>query len=577
LEDRSVPAAATAVFTAVNGTLTITGATVPEPIDDNLSVQLIAGKVAVLENNTTSIPITDGINPTALSVTLLTLKSIVVNAGDGDDTIFISPVFIKPATINGGLGEDVLTGGSGNDQINGEDGIDFLFGGKGNDTITGGTGDGQTIDGQVGNDLLTGGAEVDDIFGGFGNDSINGGGGDDRLRGDDPTDKIGGKDTIHGEDGDDIILSGRGNDIITGGDGNDLIEAGDGNDTVTGGDDDDGPDLDADADSIYGGTGNDSLGGGWGRDLIYGEVGNDVLLGGAGEDILSGGFGIDSFTGHGTNVGDALDVNNFDTYRDEFDLSRPINIRAEVKDIAVTELGIQAALGGIAAVANNQTNFKIASRIRYLGSGEYLVKLGLDEDISSIGGWVPVQFNGTWTDNDPRPSAQERFLPKRDAREFWTILVHRAVAQSLTGTYDPFVHYDQATYEGLHTSLTNSSDFIGELTGVLPGTPIALPGGFSFIDLKASLPLGAWFTAQAVPPVTPLAGIAENQFYAVTRVFTVLGVNYITLYNASGFDHGVAATPTNTLDQFGKPVDDGFITLKESDFLANFATLYRNN
>lgn len=576
LEGRSVPAAATAVFTASTGTLTVEGGTAPDDINDDLSVELISGKVDVKQDGT-SLAITDGVNP--VNITLAMLKGIVVNAGAGNDTVFIFAAINKPATLNGGAGDDALTGGSGNDVINGEDDVDMLFGGKGNDVINAGDGDGQNLDGGFGNDSLTGGAEGDDIYGGFGNDTINAGSGDDRLRGDDPTDRKGGNDTINGDDGNDTIVSGRGNDNINGGNGNDVIEAGDGNDTVTSGPDDVGTDLDADADSIYGGTGNDLLKGGWGRDLIYGEAGNDSLIGGAGDDNLSGGIGIDSFIGHGTpiglNVGLATDLDNFDTYRDEFNLSRPINGKAEVKDIAITELGIQAALAGMAAVANNSTNFKIAGRIRYLGTGDYLVKLGQDDDSNPATsgntdpfGWVPVHFDGTWTDNDPRPNAQERFNPKKDAREFWTILLHRAVTQSLDGSYDPFAHYSQSEYDALDTALTNSADFIQQMTGMGADGPIA----YNFNDLRTSLPLGIWFTAKA-----GAAPVVANQFYAITKVSIVLGVNYVTLYNPSGFDQGAApATPTATLDQLGKPVEDGSITLRESEFTASFTDIFKN-
>ena len=53
--------------------------------------------------------------------------------------------------INGGDGNDTLTGNSQNDVVTGDDGNDTLSGGDGNDTLTGGDG----------NDSLTGGAGND--------------------------------------------------------------------------------------------------------------------------------------------------------------------------------------------------------------------------------------------------------------------------------------------------------------------------------------------------------------------------------------------------------------------------------
>jgi hypothetical protein len=241
-------------------------------------------------------------------------------------------------------------------------------------------------------------------------------------------------------------------------------------------------------------------------------------------------------------------------------------------------LGIQAALAGIAAVANNQKSLSIASRIRYLGSGEYLVKVGPDTDInpdqSSTNpfGWVPVHFDGSWTDNDPRPSALERSPNAKDAREFWTVLLHRAVTQSFNGSYDPFTHYTQGAYEALDTRLTNAADFIEGFTGAAP-TAFALPGGLTFADLMSNLALGFWFSAKA--GATPVAGVVANQFYAITKAFSAGGVDYVTLYNPSGFDRGTdpAGLP---LDAKGTVANDGFITLLASDFFASFATAYKS-
>ena len=68
-----------------------------------------------------------------------------------------APVIDEPViedetgTINGGNGNDLLVGGTGNDTINGGNGDDNLDGGTGNDTLIGGSG----------NDLLTGGKGAD--------------------------------------------------------------------------------------------------------------------------------------------------------------------------------------------------------------------------------------------------------------------------------------------------------------------------------------------------------------------------------------------------------------------------------
>jgi Ca2+-binding RTX toxin-like protein len=587
IEDRTVPDA-TASFAA--GVLTVTGDA--GVVNDDLSVELVAGRVKVFKNATTSHDALPIANEPAKGLRQKALTKIVVDAGDGNDTVFISAAIKKRAELHGGNGNDNLTGGSGNDLIFGDDGVDSLNGGKGNDTISGGNGDGflqgDVIIGGDGNDSLTGGPQDDEIFGGAGNDTIHGGAGDDHLRGDDPAAKKGGNDVIFGEDGDDIITGGKGNDSLDGGNGNDTIEGGDGNDTIVGGADFDlnftGPDEmgagAADADVIYGGAGNDSLVGGWGNDQLHGEAGNDTLKGGVGQDLLSGGLGQDTFIGDGVtggNSGSPTDEGNFDTYKDEFDLTKPIlGKSASVKDIAPTELAIQPVLAGLAAVANNQTNFNIAGRIRYLGDGDYLVKLGKSDEINpdpsspNPFGWVPVHFDGTWTDNDPRPSAQERFPNARDSREFWPILFDRAIATSFNASYDPLSYYTQADYENLDARLTHPEAVVEEVTGA-GSTIFALspspPAGFTVNDIKTDLALGKWLTVTASG--SPGLGLQADQAYAITNVKTGKKGNFITLYNPSGFDKGTS--PLGTID-IGKPADDGFITLSESDFFANFVT-----
>jgi RTX calcium-binding nonapeptide repeat (4 copies) len=592
LEDRSVPAVSA---TFGGGILTVTG----DGADNILSIEAVAGQAKVFE--------TVGGTPTEVAIaggpaTLGLLASITVNAGAGNDTVTVANSIKAPATLNGETGSDNLSGGGGadtivtgtdttgdtangndgNDTITGGPGSDLLNGGKGNDVITGGAGV-NNITGGDGNDILTGGTDIDDISGNNGSDSIDGGGGPDRLRGDDAKQK--GNDTVKGSAGDDIITGGGGNDVLDGGAGSDKIEGGEGNDALTGGPDTAGV-GDFDADSLYGGNGNDTIGGGDGNDFLYGEAGKDSLTGGAGMDLLSGGLNRDFFVGHGaTAPGLATDPGNFDTYQDEFDLTKPINGKAEAKDIAVTELGVQGVLGGLASVANNQTNYKIASRIRYLGTGEYLVKLGPAGDISDDPGspnpfgYVQVHFDGTWTDNDPRPSANERTLPassSTELREFWTVLFARAVTQSLAPGYDPFLHYTQAAYEAQDARLTNPGAVIEALTSETT-TAFALssspPPGFTFSEIQTNLASAQWLTAVSkASPTVP--GLAASQAYAITKAFAAAGVNYITLYNPSGFDKG--ASPTGALDETGKPTDNGYITITADEFFNNFATGYVN-
>ncbi len=64
--------------------------------------------------------------------------------------------------MNGGAGNDTLSGKLGDDTLNGDAGNDILRGGHGDDTLNGGAGD-DVLRGGMGNDTLTGG-DGDDTF-----------------------------------------------------------------------------------------------------------------------------------------------------------------------------------------------------------------------------------------------------------------------------------------------------------------------------------------------------------------------------------------------------------------------------
>src|SRR5262249_28263644 len=95
------------------------------------------------------------------------VTAIAINAGAGNDTVRIDDsggVVGVPATIDGGSGDDKLTGASEADTLLGGDGNDTLTGGRGNDVAQGGGGDdtfswnpgdaSDTLEGQKGNDTM---------------------------------------------------------------------------------------------------------------------------------------------------------------------------------------------------------------------------------------------------------------------------------------------------------------------------------------------------------------------------------------------------------------------------------------
>lgn len=253
---------------------------------------------------------------------------------------------------DGGTGNDVIVGGSGNDKLHGWTGSDRIHGGGGEDHIWGWTGT-NTIYGDAAKDTIWGGDGVDRIYGAGGKDEIFGAGGNDVIDGGAERDWLigeGGNDVIRGGTGDDYIDGSAGDDFLSGGDGRDELHPEDGNDRVYGGAGPDfiyagaingnargadyysggagreqdlvsytqySEDLVADADGvkgddgakgegdtiatdverIWGGSGNDKLSGGPGDHSLDGGPGNDTLRGGAGADFLFGGPGTDLLFG----------------------------------------------------------------------------------------------------------------------------------------------------------------------------------------------------------------------------------------------------------------------------------------
>lgn len=201
--------------------------------------------------------------------------AVITTEDDGDTaesvtSLEIEVAVVEPVIANGTSGNDTLEGGGGDDTLSGSHGNDKLFGYGGDDHLDGGNGN-DSLFGDIGDDVLIGGHNNDTLDGGAGDDDLDGGTGNDKL---------------YGGAGNDDIIGGDGKDTIEGGDGNDTIDAGSDKDTVDGGEGDD---------YIFGDHGNDKLYGGAGDDTIDGGTGDDTIEGGAGNDVLTGGWGDDTF------------------------------------------------------------------------------------------------------------------------------------------------------------------------------------------------------------------------------------------------------------------------------------------
>jgi Ca2+-binding RTX toxin-like protein len=158
----------------------------------------------------------------------------VVWAGDGSDVIYDAA---RSADVfHGGAGSDLVAYSNRSKAIVADaDGVSGDDGESGEqDTIDL---DVEGLEGGSGNDRLTGNASANHLDGNGGNDVLVGLGGNDRLEG------YGGKDTADGGAGDDEVYGGFDNDTLTGGTGADLLVGSDGNDKLAG---------DAGNDKLYG-------------------------------------------------------------------------------------------------------------------------------------------------------------------------------------------------------------------------------------------------------------------------------------------------------------------------------------
>lgn len=277
------------------------------------------------------------------------VTGVQVFANGGNDTIRDQDEFGRPATLDGGSGDDffrvaeaqppVVIGAGGNDtvELNDFSSVISFDGGSGTDTFL--------LDPltTVPFDLRLY-PTVDNALGGVGRiigNALNNRlslSGEGELLGGEENDTLiaaaGFKATLNGEGGDDVLVSGRlAADVLIGGGGSDLADYSArtnplfiGIGTIAGGSGEagEGDSISTDVEKVRGGSaadkisgsegpnvlsgggGNDSLSGNGGNDALFGEggddrldgfAGNDYLDGGSGNDRLSGGSGVDEFRG----------------------------------------------------------------------------------------------------------------------------------------------------------------------------------------------------------------------------------------------------------------------------------------
>lgn len=311
--------------------------------------------------------------------------------------------------------------------------------------------------------------------------------------------------------------------------------------------------------TIWGGIGNDSIYGGAGPDTIWGNAGWDKLYGNDGDDFLGGGTaGVDGAT---VAERDLLSGGaGWDKFSDGFDFSNWIVDGTSVSDIRQTESPTCQTLATLAAAVNSGISFG-TSKITYLGNNNYSVKLY--ENGKAV--YETVNFNGTWSDNDPMPSDDD---DGRNYAEFWTILMQRARLEHFYGinwsTKMTEADWDAAQKKSNSTLFsiasaeqqmhgwTASDKNIGDVTAQ------GLADALSRSDMVIAGTPGS-----KKKTLDPSTGLVGGHAYAVTNVYKdSSGTWMVKLYNPWNKDG--SATPADG-------VDDGVLKITWTKFKANFS------
>jgi Ca2+-binding RTX toxin-like protein len=288
-----LPGAADAAVTPqfANNTLTLTG----DAAADNIVIGVSNGNLThnftpLVQPGQVGFESTTDFDPGAGKLEVPTTAKLVVDGGGGNDTLNLAAATAVDPVMNGGDGDDTITGTAGVDAIDGGNGNDRITGFRGNETIHGGAGNDVLIwNNGDGDDTNEGDAGVDEtlIVEGTADDgnTITQEGTTTRFE---RTSGAGGFKVFSTNTMEKLSLqSFSGNDSVTTGPGVPIamnIDAGPGNDTISTGD---GPDR------IVGDRGDDTINAGLGEDTMVwtNGDGNDTMNGDGGTDIVENDLG----------------------------------------------------------------------------------------------------------------------------------------------------------------------------------------------------------------------------------------------------------------------------------------------
>jgi Ca2+-binding RTX toxin-like protein len=418
--------------------------------------------------------------------------------GDATDDIFsfVGITLTGITKIDGGAGNDRITGTLFADVILGGDGDDQLTGLDGNDTLIGGLGD-DTLLGGAGDDTLVGGPGTNTMDGGAGSDTYLVGPGDGinsiQDSGTDPSDvdrilatadntaillpdfapfgsnTAGGIEQISADGHAGVTIEGgafrdiydftattlTGIAAIKGNDGDDQIFGSAGDDVIEGG---------AGNDTLFGGAGNDTLDGGADNDTLSGGVGNDTLIGGPGNNTLDGGEGSDTYLarpGDGANVytdsgTGAADVDRVLATAD----NTVINIRAFSPFSGIEEISADGHAGvtisgGDAGAFLNFLTTKLTGITEIDGGADFDTITGsVDDDVINGGGRADflaggpgndTLIGGTGNDSLSGGSGFDTAVFAGDVRDYAITVTNAPSGQATVADLAPAVDGDDGT------------------------------------------------------------------------------------------------------------------------------------
>jgi RTX calcium-binding nonapeptide repeat (4 copies)/Calpain family cysteine protease len=371
---------------------------------------------------------------------------------------------------------------------------------------------------------------------------------------------------VNGQAGNDTIsLSGAGVPVtVFGGDGNDTLIGSAGNDGLFGENGNDRLVGIAGDDLLSGGNGNDTLDGGPGNDRLMGDYGDDWLNGGAGDDWLYGGAGRDTMYG-----GDG-----FDRYQDDYvaptsaaDVTRAITARQGAETVDALPDDVDQTLGytcsfmsALASFARNRSD--VASRISYdRTANQFRVPMFVNDHAVS----VAVNFNGSWTDNDPSPGP----AAADGRRDYWTLIYQRAFLQALnvdTSSNDA----NRWAVRGTNASQVTLQNWRYPAIALttLTGKPATIDATLTDSDkllLEAALHGGkdvianTWTTPEH-QATTQNAGLVYSHSYTVVNIGSDNSGGFVVLRNPWGID-----APSGALNAWSTAKRVAFTLGNESD------------